>query len=222
MTAPWPALRMFVSALLLVGAAPARAETSNGNDFALSFSEARDDGRRRLVLGGAQGRPHFFRYLQIVEMREAAAGEDPAVRITAFEPASFMDVEFNVTKPVSLSILQAEPASKPGSAIAVTGIVTDIDRKRNTILLESPIVRHKDRLSPKIGKELLGEVAPHAVFYSYTAGSRPVKLSYLDRDLLQHRDKILKERGADGWVEFLEHEIATRKQLRTAAKPNDK
>ena len=68
--------------------------------------------------------------------------------------------------------------------------------EENVIRLEGTIVRHKDRLSPKMGKELLGEVDPGAIFYSYTAGSRPVNLSYRDRDLLKHRDKIVEEKNS--------------------------
>jgi hypothetical protein len=217
MTTLWGVLRAVALALSICGSAPARAETSNGNDFALRLSEARGEAARQKLFEEAKDRPHFFRYLQIMETREIDGGGDRGIRITAFEPASCMDVAFTVTKPVSISILREEPVSKVGDAIAVTGKVVAVDRARNAILLESPIVRHKDRLSPKMGKELLGEVAPGAVYYSYTAGKRPVKLGYEDRDLLQHRDQILAERGPDGWVEFLEHEVALRKQQRAGA-----
>ena len=63
--------------------------------------------------------------------------------------------------------------------------MTAIEPVKNSIVLESPIVRNKDRLSPKIGKELLSEVNPGATFYSYTEGSRPILLEARDRDLLQ-------------------------------------
>ena len=77
-------------------------------------------------------------------------------------------------------------------------------------------MRHKDRLSPKVGKELLGEVNPGATFYSYTEGPRPVKLEFRDRDLLANRDKVLAEGGPKAWAEYLEKEIAKRKQQRAA------
>jgi hypothetical protein len=140
-----------------------------------------------------------------------------AWKIAAFEPSSYMDVLFTVSMPVSLSLLKADPVTKPGDAIAVTGKVLGLESGKNAILLGEPIVRHKDRLSPKIGKELLGDVNPGATFYSYTEGPRPIKVEARDRDLLQHRDRVLGAGGPTAWVEFLETEIARRKQQRAAA-----
>lgn len=204
---------LIFAALLLRLVAVASAATSNGNEFALAIVEAKTPAARKAVVDDAQGRPHFFRYLQIMELE---AGKEGGVRITAFEPSSYLDVKFTVTLPVSLSMLQSDPVSKVGDAIAVTGRVIGIEPGKNAILLESPIVRHKDRLSPKVGKELLGEVNPGATFYSYTEGPRPVKLEFRDRDLLANRDKVLAEGGPKGWMEYLEKEIAKRKQQRAA------
>ena len=197
--------------IVVGGPAIARADTPNGNDFALFYSEAKDEATRKSLLEEALGKPHAFRYLQVMELDEGSADGATGVRITAFEPASCLDVKFTVTKAVSLSVLRAEPVTKRGDAIAVTGKVAGVDGKSNAILLESCIVKHKDRLNPKMGKELLGEVDPSAVFYSYTAGPRPVNLSYRDRDLLQHKERILAEKGPAGWVEFLEQEVAKRR-----------
>jgi hypothetical protein len=202
--------------LALCGAA--KAATSNGNEFALALSEAKSPKARASVFESAKGRPHFFRYLQVMEMRATSENGRESLLITAFEPSSYMDVVFAVSMPVSLSILKADPVSKIGDAIAVTGKVTGVDSSKNAIQLAEPIVRHKDRLSPKIGKELLSEVDPGATFYSYTEGPRPVNLEARDRDLLQHRDRILGTAGPKGWVEFLEAEIAKRKQQRASPK----
>jgi hypothetical protein len=198
---------------------PAAARTSNGNDFALYLSEARSATERQKVLDEARNRPHFFRYLQVMEMRTAEVDGAEVVQVTAFEPASRMDVKFTVALPLSLALLREEPATKIGDAIAVTGIVTGADRDQNTITLGQTIVRHKDRLSPKIGKELLCEVNPGAVFYNYTAGRRPVSLTYKDRDLIHLQQQIVAEKGPDGWVEFLERELARRNQERQTATP---
>jgi hypothetical protein len=221
---PLPSLsRIAALALALLGAAaPLHAETSNGNDFALYFYEAKDDNERNLLFEDAKDRPHFFRYLQIMEINPVEENGLSGMRIITFEPASWMDVAFTVVKPVSLSILNDDPVSKIGDAIAVTGKLTDVSHEQNVILLEGTIVRHKDRLSPKIGKELLCEVVPGAVFYNYTAGSRPVTLTYQDRDLLKHKDKIIAESGPEGWVEFLEREVAKRKQEAKARKSEEK
>ena len=198
----------------LIPISQAESATSNGNDFALYYSEAKTDDEKATLLEDAKGRPHFFRYLQIMEMEEVKAGGRTSYVITAFEPASYMDVKFTISKSVSVKKIQEDPVSKVGDALAVTGIVSDVDAEKNAVVLGQTIIRHKDRLSPKIGKELLGEVDPGAVFYSYTAGKRPVNLSYRDRDLLRFRDKILEEKGIDGWVEFLETEVAKRKAAR--------
>jgi hypothetical protein len=203
--------------LLTMLVAPLKAATSNGNEFALALIEARSPAAQTSVLTGAAGRPHFFRYLQIIEMEPLTEGGREGFRISAFEPSSYMDVVFTVSMPVSLSILKADPVTKIGDAIAVTGKVLGIDASKNAILLGEPIVRHKDRLSPKIGRELLSDVNPGATFYSYTEGPRPIKLEARDRDLLQHRDKIMASGGPKAWVEFLETEIAKRKQQRASA-----
>ena len=203
--------------LLLALARGASAATSNGNDFALAYLEAKTPAAKKAVLDDAQGRPHYFRYLQIMEMQPVTEDGRAGVRITAFEPASYMDVTFSITMPVSVAMLKADPASKVGDAIAVTGKLSGIEPGKNTILLGETIMRHKDRLSPKMGKELLGEVNPGATFYSYTEGPRPIHLEFRDRDLLANRDKIIAEGGPKAWAEFLEKEIAKRKPERAAA-----
>jgi hypothetical protein len=208
----------FLSALLsLAFALGASAETSNGNDFALAVVEAKTPAAQKAVLDDAHGRPHYFRYLKIMEMQPITAGSD-GVLITAFEPSSYLDIKFTVTMPVSLALLKSDPASKVGDAIAVTGKVMGFEPgKNNVILLDNTIVRHKDRFTPKAGEELLGEVSPGATFYSYTEGPRPVNVEFRDRDLLVNRDKVLAAGGPKAWAAFLEKEIAKRKLERAAA-----
>jgi hypothetical protein len=203
-------------AIFLALAWGAQAATSNGNELALALVEAKTPSAKKALVDDAQGRPHFFRYLQIMEMEEATEDGHTGVRITAFEPSSYMDVKFTITMPVSLSMLKADPPSKVGDAIAVTGKVTGIDPQRNAILLGETIMRHKDRLSPKMGKELLAEVNPGATFYSYTEGPRPLKLEARDRDLLARRDEIMTAGGPKAWFDYLDKEITKRKQERAA------
>lgn len=215
-------LRGTVALALLLAAPLVRAETLNGNDFALYFTEAAGTPRQQQVLDEALGNPLFFRYLQIMEIEDLSEKGGDGIRIVAFEPSSFMDVKFTVTKAVSLSVIQRDPVSKKGDALALTGRLTRANAEENAIYLESVIVKHKDRLSPARGKELLSEVDPGAVFYSYTEGPRPVNLTAEHRDLLQYRDRILKEKGPAGWVEFLEREVAKRKmeaKKQSPAKP---
>lgn len=203
-------------------ALPATARTSNGNDLALYLCEARNNAERQVVVEEGRGRPHYFRYLQIMDLEEGKTNGYPFVRIRAFEPASYMDVEFTVTKRVSLDLLAAEPKSVVGDAIAVTGRFVGVDWKRNTICLDPVIVRHKDRLSPKMGKELLCEVDPGATFYSYTGGKKEVNLTYKDRDLLRFESSIIRKSGKQGWTEFLEKELALREKARAQKREEKK
>ncbi len=198
-------------------AGPAAAATSNGNDFALYLSEAKTPQERRQLFDDAKGRPHYFRYLQIMQMETKEGG---GIDITAFEPASLMDVRFIVVKPVSREMLRMEPASKVGDAIAVTGVISGLSS--NTLLLNPVIVRHKDILHPKRGKELMCDIDPTATFYSFTGGKRPVSLTMKDRDLLQYRDAVIAKEGRDGWGEFLERELAKREKARAEARAAEK
>ena len=50
--------------------------------------------QKRRSLGRRSGRPHFFRYLQIMEMQPVTEDGHAGVAITAFEPGSYMDVKF--------------------------------------------------------------------------------------------------------------------------------
>ena len=204
-------LPALLTAALLAVLAPARAETSNGNDFALYLSECKTPQARKELIEDAMKRPHFFRYLQIMSMEELPGR---GVAITAFEPSSLMDVRFNVVKPNSLGVLRADPVTKVGDAIAVTGVIGGV--ASNTIVFSQAIVRHKDILHPTRGKELLCDVDPNATFYSFTGGKRPVSLSAKDRDLLQYRDQVIARDGREGWAEFLERELAKRKAARAA------
>ncbi len=206
-----------VSGFVLFSAMSTSALTLNGNDFALYYSEAKTEAERTELFSEAEGNPHFFRYLQIMEMNEVTQDGRSAVAIVAFEPASLMDVHFFVTRSKSRSLLKTDPVSKPGTALAVTGKVLSVDRQNNMMRIGSVILRHKDRLSPAVGKELLCEVDPRATFYSYTAGPRPVSLTYKDRDLLKYKKGILGNGSPKDWVEFLEKRLAQRNKERAAA-----
>jgi hypothetical protein len=127
-----------------------------------------------------------------------------------------MNVKLRISATNSLALLKNSPETKVGDAIAVTGKVNSVDREKNTIVLDSSIVRYKDVLSRKPGKELLSEVDPTALVYSYTEGPRPIMLQAQDKDLLESRDKILEQGGPKAWFEFLETEIAKRKAQRAA------
>jgi len=211
-----PCIRYWVPIMLLAAtlASFGSGRTSNGNDFALYLVETKTEAEEKELVEEAIGRPHFFRYLQVMKMEETRENGINGIRITAFEPASYLDICFTVTKPVSLRILKEDPVTKPGSAIAVTGRVVSANKEDNTIHLKYTIVRHKDRLSPALGKELICEVDPRATFYSYTGGNKEVNITYKDRDLLQHKERILEQSGKQGWADFLSTEVAKRNAAR--------
>jgi hypothetical protein len=194
---------LFTSSLL--------ADTRNGNDFALYFSEAKNRQEQSDLFNDAQGNPHYFRYLQIMEIDES---NPRAVAVTALEPSSLFDVEFIVTKRHSLAKLLEDPRSQLGNAIAITGVVKGV--KDKTITVSPVIVRHKDTLTPSRGKEMFYEIDASGAFYSYTGGKRPVTLTFQDRDLLHFRDEIMQSKGKEGWAEFLEQKVAERKKEREA------
>jgi len=210
-----PARPAHLAALLLAcwaGVAAARAP--NGNDFALFYTEAQTAAARQTLIEEAGRRPHYFRYLQIMELTPLGEGERAGVRIVAQEPASALDVVFTVTQPVSLATLRSEPVSVPGLAIAVSGVIRAVDLDAGTLRLDPVVVRHKDRLAPATGKEMRYAFDPDGTFYSFTGGREPVRVSYRDRDLLRHRDRIMAAGGDQAWADFLTRELQRRAATR--------
>jgi len=206
-----------VSAVAVAMPVPVAGQNANGNDFALSYVESSAERDRLALVESAGRRPHFFRYLQIVEMEESDAGGRRVVRITALEPASALDVVFRVDQKVSLSKLSEEPVSVPGRALAVSGAISRVDAKTGTIFLDPAVIRYKDRLSPSLrGKEMLYELDDRGIFYSFTGGKEAVAVSFRDRDLLRHRDRIMAEGGDQAWADFLQREIRSRQAGRQA------
>lgn len=192
---------------------PVQAATSNGNDFALYLSEARSASEKASLFDDAEGRPHYFRYLKITTIEDSGSGP---IRVVAVEPASLLNIDFTIEGSNSLRLIREEPVSQPGDALAVTGKVDSVSADGKTIVLSSTIVRHKDRTERKAGKELLAEVDPDAVVYSFTEGPRPISVRARDRDILEHKDRIKKAGGNEGWFKFLEEELAKRATERNA------
>ena len=203
----------WVTFLLLVGmVGSAVGKTSNGNDFALYLSEAQTPAEQKELIDDAKGRPHYFRYLRIVALEEGEIDGRPYMTLLTEEPSSYMKVSFTVTKPISFKKLKEAPTSTIGDAVAVTGRIASVDPKKARIVLKPVIIRHKDRLTPKMGKELLYELDPSAICYSFTAVKPGVQLPYKHRDLLEHKERILGSEGKQAWANFLRRELAKRKQ----------
>ncbi len=202
------------AALFVGGVLAAGGGTVNGNDLALGIVEAADDAGRQALIAAAGRRPHFFRYLQIMTLENLGDSDRAGVRITALEPSSALDVVFTVRQSVSLSKLREDPASVPGRALAVSGVVQTVDFENRTIHLDPVVVRHKDRLAPVAGKEMLYEFDDKGLFYTFSGGREQVKVSYRDRDLLRHRDRIVEEGGDQAWADFLTRELERRAKER--------
>ncbi|MFZ9963763.1 MAG: hypothetical protein ACO3GO_01015 [Terrimicrobiaceae bacterium] len=203
-------MKKTLALLLILTVVRLDAATSNGNDFALDYSEAKTDRDRKILAEDAQGRPHFFRYLKITDLVEVEEGGKKIVKIAATEPSSLYSVRFSISSPVSLKLLLEDPATGIGDALAVTGNLNSVDSSAQTIELDKTIIRHKDRSERKPGKELLAEVSPDAVVYSFTEGPRPISVKARDRDLLEKRDGIMAQGGKEAWFKFLEEELAKR------------
>lgn len=194
----------------LLAAGAGLGAVPSGNELALNLSEAKTPAARKAILGEALGKPHFFRYLRIVEMEQGETGGYPFIALTTSEPSSRMLVKFRVIKSMSLATLKDPPASTTNDAVAVTGVIESLDPEKRVLVLNPVIVRYKDRQTPKVGKEMYYERDSGGIVYSFTGGKEPVNVSKRDADLIQYESKIIAERGKEGWAKFLLDEIAKR------------
>ncbi len=202
----WGAVVMGALLVASVGS----ASVPSGNELALYLKEAKTPAARKMLLDEALGKPHFFRYLQIEELQPGESGGAPYMDLIAREPSSSMRVRFKVVKSLSLATLKEAPVSAIGDAIAVTGVIESMDSVKRELVLNPVIVRYKDRLAPKVGKEMHYERDNSGIVYSFTGGKEPVNVSKRDEDLVKHEGRIIAERGKDGWAKFLLDEIAKR------------
>jgi hypothetical protein len=134
----------------------------------------------------------------------------PTILLKTREPSSNMQVTFLVQKSISLSVLQKDPATKVGDAVAVIGVVESADPVKRVMVLNPVIVRYKDLLAPKVGKEMLEERDSSAIVYSFTGGKKAVNVSKRDQDLVSNEKEMIEKLGKDGWAEYLIAEIAKR------------
>lgn len=205
-------------ACLLFSGALAQGAVPSGNEVARDLTFAKTASMRKLILDEAIGKPHFFRYLQILEMVPGVEQGCPVITLTTCEPSSKMFIKFKVVKTISLGKLKEAPESKVGDAIAVTGNIQSVDPVKRVMVVDPVIVRYKDLLAPKGGKEMIQERDSSGIVYSFTGGKEPVNLTKRDEDLVQYEEKILAERGKDGWARYLLDEIAKRDKAEKAVR----
>ena len=219
-TGETPVQRVFATILslllLAVAGTSAFAKTANGNELALYLTEAKTDAERKALLDEALGQQHFFRYLRVVMLDAGETNGYPYVFLSMTEPSSQMTVQCKVLKSLSLAKLKENPVTKVGDAVALTGVVAGVDLAKKLITLNPVIVRYKDLLAPKPGKELLAERDTSVIVYSFTGGKNPVNVTKRDEDLLKYEKEILATQGKDAWAQFLLKEIAKRDQAARA------
>lgn len=202
-------LPIALAALVFVGFARAAA-VPNGNDYALELVEAGTPDEIKDILAAGVGRQHFFRYLEVLDVKKGSNRGAPVIGLRTREPSSDMIVQFLVQKSVSLSKLLEAPATRVGDAVAVTGVIEKIDPGKKIMVLNPVIVRYKDRSAPKVGREMMEEIDDSAIIYSFTAGEKPVNLTKRDKDLIGNADKMIEKLGNKGWAEYLLEEQAKR------------
>lgn len=200
------------------------AKTENGNDLVLYLDEAEGDKiLLKELIGDTGSKNYYFRYLEILSMKAGRDSRGPYITIKTMEPSSYWTVAFTVTKPLSLKLLMEEPISEEGKAIGVTGKISKIEPEKELIILSPVIVKHKDRLAPKRGKELYGEINPEALYYTFTGvKGKKITISYADKDILPWSDiedekeraklkkKIQIQYTKEEWFEYLEKKLAER------------
>ena len=157
MSAVLIALLVPSSRVLALQAGPQKS----GNELARDFYAATDKEKAAMVkqVVGTQT-TFYFRYLHIIKMEETTTNGFPCVVVTTTEPSSDMYVNFKVTMKNSLKLIRS---IAEGEGVAISGRVVVMDKDTNVIFVEPAIVRHKDKLAPKRGKELRQEVDPNAI-----------------------------------------------------------
>ena len=151
----------FLGCVASVSLALQAGPEKSGNELACEFSMATDKEKVALakqVVGSAT--TYYFRYLRVLKKETTTTNGFPCVIVSTTEPSSDLYVNFKVVKRVSLKLIDE---IQEGEGVAVTGRVVVMNKDSFTIVLEPVIVRHKDKLAPKLGKELREEVDPDAV-----------------------------------------------------------
>lgn len=209
--------RMAVAGVvLLLGARISSAAVKSGNEYALSLVEAKTPAAQKALVKEGHGKQYFFRYLHVLDIQKGTNSVYPTLSLKTREPSSGVVITFLVQKSLSLAVLQEEPATKIGDAVAVSGVVESADPVKRTMVLNPVIVRYKDLLAPKVGKEMLSERDSSAIIYSFTGGKEAVNVTKRDEDLIANEKEMIQKLGKEGWAKYLIGEIAKRDKAATA------
>jgi len=156
-------------ALLFLGG-PALAGTESGNELSrrLMYSQK---GQEKQMEKDAVGNLFFFRYMKIDQKKAITNTVPTTYAFKALEPGGGMYVEFVVTKKESLKIATT---LQEGEAVAFVGRIKTISKADNKIVIESVILRYKDKLTPTKGKENLADIDPNARYGTDTSSGEEV------------------------------------------------
>ncbi len=205
------AARLGMMALCLLGGVRfAEGTIPSGNEYALRLVEAKSPAARKEVLAEGVGKQHFFRYLYIKSIEHGEAGGCPFISLVTREPSSEMTIRLKVEKSLSMAILLENPPSDVGDAVAVVGYIKSADPVKKEMVLGPVIVRFKDILAPKAGKEMLSEIDSSAIVYSFTGWKEPVNVTKRDEDLVKDEEAMIKKLGKEGFAKYLLAELAKR------------
>jgi len=131
---------------------------NSGNELASHYQRAKTQAKRDELQKESADKLYFFRYLKVTK-KEPIEGTK-YFRFETVEPSSDAVVTFEVKKKESLKLVEN---IQEGEAMAVTGNVRLLGSSNPVkIKLDPVVVRYKDHLAPKAGRELMSEVDPNA------------------------------------------------------------
>ena len=149
---------LFLAAGALLFSGSALAGIDSGNELSRRLTNSQR-GQETGMEKSAADNLYFFRYMRVTEKKAITNSTQSACAFKASEPSSGMTVEFVVTKKESLKLAETV---QEGESLALVGRIKSISKADKKIVLQSVILRYKDRSEPKSGKELLSDIDPNA------------------------------------------------------------
>lgn len=145
---------LFLGSILSARADPVR----NGNELALAWTSTNAAGKK-VIQQRAVDTLHTFRYLRVI----AISNDSPSagqITLLTIEPSSDVEIALVITMKLSLELART---LKTNDCVAANGRISSMGvAAPNRLVVDPAVLKHKDRRSPKLSKELLHEVDPTA------------------------------------------------------------
>ncbi len=126
----------------------------NGNETALAWSTS-NAAEKSALRQQVSGRLHTFRYLRVTAVKKDQP-DTGAVTVITTEPSSDMQIALVLTKRLSLELAGNLTTN---DCVAASGRIKTIgSAAANLVEVDPAILKHKDRATPKLTKELINEV----------------------------------------------------------------